>query len=165
MIALAAPAAGLVSDALSQVMSGFANRASAAAKGFDADLQSDNVGGAQSFLSALQQKLTAQGNAPAGSAVAAQFSQISNDLSTGNLAAAKADFSSLQQSISHLKHGSSAEASGSGTGDPGQALASAAAYDPRLASLQSYNPVHQAAFSGALSLSLPSGMPSLSVNS
>ena len=80
MHSLAIPTANLFSNAVEQTVSGFANRASAAIKGFESDLQAGNGPGAQSFLSALQQKVTAQGAAPENSPLATQFSQIGSDL-------------------------------------------------------------------------------------
>jgi ribosomal protein S20 len=164
MHGLAIPATNLFTNAVSQTVAGFANRASSAARNFESDLQSGDIAGAQSFLTALQQKLGAQGSTPAGSAVSAQIKQVSNDLQSGNLTAAQTDFSNLQLSISQLKHRPGLPASGnrSGAQAPGSAGTTTSS---ALADLQSYNPLQQNAFSGALNLSLPASVPSLSVNS
>jgi len=158
MHALAIPAASLFSHAVEQTVSGFANRASAAIKGFESDLQAGNGPGAQSFLSALQQKVTAQGAAPENSPLATQFSQVSSDLQAGNLLAARADFSTLTTSLAQLKHRAAQPSAGASPTDPATMN-----HDPAISgipALQSLSP-----YDSALSLTLPSATPSLSVSS
>jgi len=162
MHALAMPATNLFSSAVEQAVSGFASRASAAIKGFESDVQAGNGAGAQSFLSALQQKVTAQG-APASGTVSAQFSQVSNDLQAGNLLAAQADFSTLATSLSQLKHRSAQPSASANNSQPSTPNSGDGNSD--LPTLQSLSGLQQSAYDSALSLSLPSAVPSLSINS
>jgi len=151
---------------VSQAVNSLANRVSSAAGNFESDLQSGNIAGAQSFLTALEQKLAAPGSKIPGSPIASQLSQISSDLKSGDLNAAQTDFSSLRTGLSHLRTGSGWPASGSTPTPAGTSSASSdLAPDPSLAALLSYNSLQQNAFNGALNLSMPATFPSLSVNS
>jgi len=158
------PSISPLANVAAQAVNALASRASTTATNSGSELQSGNVAGAQSFLTALQQKLGAQG-ATAGDAISAQMTQLSNDLKTGDLSAAQNDLSSLRVGVFHLKGmGWPASGNGSATGgpasDPSGAIAPAS-----LAALASYNGLEQSAFNGALNLSLPEAVPSLSVNS
>ncbi len=154
MFAAGLPTSNLLTSALSQTVAGFAGHASAALKGFDSDLDSGNLSGAQSFLSALQQKVNARGQAPAGGAISGEFAQVNQDLQSGDLVSAHADFASLKSSLAHLNQPGSSTAPPS-SADPGSSLAS----------LQSLNLLQQSAYNSALHLTLPTSMPSLSVSS
>ncbi len=156
MLAAALPTSNFLASALSQTVAGFAGHASAALKGFDADLDSGDVSGAQTFLSALQQKVNARGEAPAGGAISGQFAQVNQDLQSGDLVTARADFSNLRSSLGHLhppERGALAE------------TPSSAAPSSSLATLQSLNLLQQSAYNSALHLTLPPSSPSLSVSS
>lgn len=154
MFAAGLPTSNLLTSTLSQTVAGLAGHATAALKGFDADLDSGNVSGAQSFLSALQQKVNARGQAPAGGAISGEFAQVNQDLQSGDLVSARADFASLRSSLAHLNQ-------------PGSSTAQSSSADPSssLASLQSLNLLQQSAYNSALHLTLPTSMPSLSVSS
>lgn len=134
-----------LSGAASQILSGAASRATTTAKGFESDLDSGNIAGAQSFLSTLQQKLSQTGSS---SAVSSGIAQVGSDLKSGNTAAAKLDFSNLRQSLEQL----------------GQTQNSTGAGDASSASLAAMNALQQSAYSAAINLSMPSGASSLSVN-
>lgn len=157
------PTSNLFTQAVSQIANGFASRASSQVKSFESDLQSGDMNGAQSFLTALRQKLGTTVSTPAGAATSAQITQVSNDLTAGNLTAAQTDFSSLQLSLSQAKHRPSQ------TSGPAQASglpqATPASSQSALAALQSPEILQQSAFNSALSLSMPPSLPSLSVNS
>jgi|SRR5580698_5095206 len=140
--------ANVFTSAASQLLTGAASRASSAVKNFTSDLSTAHAGSPQSFLSTLQQKITVAGQNNASSPLAQQLTQLSSDLKSGNLAAAKTDYSQLQQSLSTLKDQST-------TGVGAASSAAMAAYS----ALQ-----QQSAYSSALNLSTPSSMPSLSVN-
>lgn len=155
MFAAGLPTSNLLTSALSQTVAGLAGHASAALKGFDADLDSGNVSGAQSFLSALQQKVNARGQAPAGGAISGEFAQVNQDLQSGDLVSARADFASLKSSLAHLNQPGSSTAAPLSSADPTSSLAS----------LQSLNLLQQSAYNSALHLTLPTSMPSLSVSS
>jgi hypothetical protein len=135
-----------LSDAASQILSGAASRASSTVKGFESDLDSGNIAGAQSFLSTLQQKLSPTG---ADSAVSAGIAQVGNDLKSGNLAAAKLDFTNLQQSIAQSKQTQNTASAGDAAG---------------AASLAALNALRQGAYSAAINLSMPASTSSLSVS-
>jgi hypothetical protein len=158
MAGLSLPVSNFLPSAMSQTLAGFAGRASTALKSFDSDLDSGNVSGAQSFLSTLQQKVNAQGGAPAGSSLATQFSQVSSDLASGNLSAAKSDFASLQSGLAQLRKGAQSLGTGSQVG-------SSANTGSEQSALQSLNLMQQSAYNTALNLTLPSAAPSLSVSS
>ncbi|MFP5228803.1 MAG: hypothetical protein ACLGXA_14375 [Acidobacteriota bacterium] len=159
MFAAGLAASNLLTSTLSQTVAGFAGRASSTIKGFDSDLDSGNLSGAQSFLSALQQKATAQGAAPAGSAISTQFAQVGQDLQAGNAAAARSDFSTLTSSLAHLHHAGKA-------GSSNLVPASTASTDPSSpAALQSLNLLQQSAYNSALQATLPPNLPSFSVSS
>ncbi len=152
------------SNLVSQAVTSLANRASSAVGNFESQLQSGNIAGAQSFLTALEQKLAAPGSTGATSPIAAQITQISNDLKSGDVNSAETDFSSLRVSLSHLKGGSGWPAANGG-GFASASGISGLSTDPSLAALQPYSSLEQSAFNSALNLSLPTSLPSLSVNS
>jgi urease accessory protein UreF len=145
-----------LANAATKAISGFATRASNAAKGFESDIDSGNIAGAQSFLSTLQQQLSASNTGTTGSAISKQIDQVSSDLSSGNLNSAQTDFTNLSQMMSKMKLQSGS--SSSSTANQSQTSNSS------LAALQSYDPFQQAAFSSAVNLSMPGASPSLSVN-
>lgn len=151
----------LFTSAVSQAVSGIAGRALTAAKSFESDLQSGDIAGAQAFLSTLQQKLGSQGATATGSTLASQIRQVSNDLTAGNLTAAESDFTSLKLGLSHLGR----QGSGAGSGQPQSTGAAGNAQNAALSALQSYSPLQQSAYNSALNLSLPAGLPTLSVSS
>jgi hypothetical protein len=163
MHGLGIPSIGPLSSVASQAITSLANRASTAATNFETDLQSGNIAGAQSFLGALQQKLSSQSTGAAGSAISAQITKVSNDLKSGDLSAAQTDFASLRLNFPHQQRGANWPASGNGAAPA--SCASGAAADPTQAALQSYNVMQQMAFNSALNLSLPEAAPSLSINS
>jgi hypothetical protein len=140
--------ANVFTSAASQVLTGAASRAFSAVKNFTSGLDSGDAGTPQSFLSTLQQKISVAGQNNASNPLSQQFTQLNSDLKSGNLAAAKTDYSQLQQSLSALKDQST-------TGAGGASSAAMAAYS----ALQ-----QQSAYSSALNLSMPSSMPSLSVS-
>jgi hypothetical protein len=141
-----------------------ASRGSAGVKSFESDLDSGNIAGAQSFLSALQQKLPVGNSGGTASAVSSQITQVSNDLKSGNLTAARSDFSQLKLTLAQHKPGSAAPASNSGSSATQTSAASGNALDSSLAALASYNALQQGAFTGAVNLSMPASIPSLSIN-
>jgi hypothetical protein len=146
--------------ALSQTLTGSAARVSGGgAKGFESDLASGNIAGAQSFLSTLQQKLSTDGSGGTGTAISAQLKQVSTDLSSGNVSAAQSDFQQLKSGISQL-HAQAVPGSQYGAGDLNQALAATGVTTSSLASYA----LQQGAFTGALNLSSPSTNPSFSIN-
>ncbi|HTV16361.1 MAG TPA: hypothetical protein VME68_16705 [Acidobacteriaceae bacterium] len=154
---LSLPSAGSLSNLASQAITGFASRAATAAKNFESDLQSGNIAGAQSFLSALEQKLS-PGNT--GSSLSSQFSQVSSDLAAGNLSGAQSDFSQLEQMISGVKPGtvsllSSSSASAAGGSSP---------TNPQSTLADSGYLLQQNAYNSALNLSLPMNVPTFSAN-
>jgi hypothetical protein len=151
----------LLASTVTQGLTGAANRASSSAKSFESDLNAGNISGAQSFLSALQQELST-GNT--GSAVSAQFAQVGNDLKSGDLTAARTDFSHLKLTISAQAHASAAQASASGNDLARTSTPSNDVLNPQLAAFASYNALQRSAFSGAVDLSSPASIPSFSVN-
>jgi hypothetical protein len=163
MHGLGIPAISPLTTAATQAVTSLAKRASTAATNFESDLQSGNVGGAQSFLATLQTKLGAQSSTAPGSAISSQITQVSNDLKIGDLSAAQNDFATLRVGLSTLKKATTqpiaTNGSGSATGTSG------ATSNSPLAALQSYNALEQSAYNSALSLALPQAAPTLSVNS
>lgn len=157
----AIPSINSATNLVSQTLSGFANRASTAAQNFESDLQSGNITGAQSFLSALQQKLSVGSTGAPGTGLSPQFAQVSQDLTTGDLAGADSDFSQLEAVFSQLKHGAQAPTSGPRLDNN---IASRMTGDPSLEGLSGNYLLQQSAYNNALNLSVPSSVPSLSVN-
>jgi hypothetical protein len=145
--------ANVLTSAASQVLTGAANRASSAVKNLASDLGSSSASGPQSFLSTLQQKLSPGSPSAAGSVLSAQIGQLSNDLKSGNVTAAKADYTQLQKVVSQLK---AAQTSTTGS--------QAGGGDDSSASLAAMNLLQQSAYSSALNLSMPASIPSLSVS-
>ena len=160
MFAAGLASSSLVTSALSQTVAGFAGRASAELKGFDADLDSGNLSGAQSFLSALQQKASAQGAAPAGSSISSEFAQVRQDLHGNDLIAARSDFATLKSDLAQMHRAGQTPGAASGQTSAGSSDSSSP-----LSALQSLNLMQQSAYNSALHLTLPSSVPSLSVNS
>lgn len=157
---LALPSINPIANAVSQVMTSFASRASTAAQNFESDLQAGNVSGAQSFLSALQQKLSAGNTGSATTGLSSQFAQVQSDLTTGNLAGAESDFSSLEQAMSQLKHGTGPQSAGTAW-PPQNNLAGAKTTAPWMD--PSYL-LQQSAYNSALNLSMPASLPGFSAN-
>ncbi len=147
--------ANIFTSAASQALSGLASRAPSGAKSFEADLDSGNIAGAQSFLSALQQKLSLGASGGTGTGTSAQIAQVSNDLTSGNLTAARADFSHLQSTLAQQHHAPGASGANNG---------SSASSEGSLAALASYNALQQGAFNSAVNLSMPGNSPSFSIN-
>jgi hypothetical protein len=144
-------------NAVSQALSSPASRATSGEKSFESDLVSGNISGAQSFLSTLQTKLSLGSSGAAGSAISAQIAKVGNDLKLGNLTAAQADFSHLKLAVSN--------SAGLAASNLNQSIdAAGSASDSSLAALASYNSLQQSAFAGAVNLSMPGNVPSLSVN-
>lgn len=135
--------------AASQAATGLTGRASGPSS-FESDLASGNVAGAQSFLSALQTKLSAGKPGAAGSAISSQIAQVSGDLSANNLTTARKDFSRLKQILGQQKQVLAQQ-----NQEPSASSLSA---------LSSYNALQQGAFSSAVNLSMPGSTPSLSIN-
>jgi hypothetical protein len=159
---LAFPSIPSATNLVSQTLTGFANRASTAAKNFESDLQSGNIAGAQSFLSALEQKLSA-GNA--GNGLAPQFAQVSDDLKTGDLAGAQSDFSQLELTLSQRKQGATGPTPASGTQlQNNVAPAQGMSGDPSLTALAPNYLLQQSAYNSALNLSVPASLPGFSAN-
>ena len=158
----------VLTNIASQAFSGAASRASSPAQSFESDLASGNTAAAQSFLSALQTKLSVENSGVSGGAISSQIGQVSSDLKSGDLTAAQADFSQLKQVIAQQKNGLIPPVSNRGIGLTDNLAktitASGAASDPSLAALASYNSLRQSAFAGAVNLSLPGSAPSFSVN-
>jgi hypothetical protein len=161
MHGLSLPSGSMLTSAVSQAVQGFASRASSQLKTFTDDVQAGNVPAAQSFLSTLQQKVTAQNGFATGNALSGQFAQVNSDLQSGNLTAAQTDFANLQHSLSEAKH------SAKGTSGPSSAgtTASNSANSTIAPELYSSNALQQAAYNSALNLSMPASVPTLSVNS
>jgi hypothetical protein len=161
MHGLSLPSSGMLTSAVSQAVQGFANRASSQLKTFTDDVEAGNVPAAQSFLSTLQQKVTAQNGFATGNALSGQFAQVSSDLQSGNLTAAQSDFANLQLSLSHAKQ-STKGATGSGSAGTAGSNFGNSTIAPEL---YSSNALQQAAYNSALNLSMPASPPSLSVSS
>jgi hypothetical protein len=161
MHGLSLPPASMLTGAVSQAVQGFANRASSQLKTFTDDVEAGNVPAAQSFLSTLQQKVTAQNGFATGNALSGQFAQVNNDLQSGNLTAAQSDFVSLQQSLSQAKQSAKGSAGAHSTG----ATVSNSANPTIAPELYSSNALQQAAYNSALNLSMPASVPALSVSS
>jgi hypothetical protein len=147
--------ANIFTAAASQALSGLASRATSGPKTFEADLDSGNIAGAQSFLSTLQQKLSLGAVGGTGTAISAQIAQVSNDLTAGNLTAARSDYSHVQSALAQQHH---AQASSNSTTQAASAAGSS------LAALASYNASQEGAFNSAVNLSMPGNSPSLSIN-
>lgn len=145
--------ANVLTSAASQLLTGAASRASSAVKNLASDLGSSSTSGTQPFLSTLQQQLSPGSTTAAGSALSAQITQVYNDLKSGNLTGAKADYSQLQKIVSQLK---AAQTSTTGS--------QASGGDDSSASLAAMNLLQQSAYSSALNLSMPASIPSLSVS-
>lgn len=158
-------AANPLTNVVSQAVTGIANRASSAVKGFESDLQSGNLSGAPSFLSALQQGLTTQGPNSAEARISSQISQVSSDLQSGNLTAAQADFSNLQLTLAQTRHTPNNPSNPRTAVTTPAPVSSSSSANASLAALESYNSLDQNAFNTALNLSLPASVPSLSINS
>ena len=158
--------ANVLTSTVSQALAGFTNRAQSAsgANSFESDLSSGNISGAQSFLSALQQKLSLEGSGAAGTAISTQITQLSNDLKSGNLTAAQTDFSSLKQTLAYQKHAAAGAASSSNSSAAQGSASSASASASEMAALAGYNALQQGAYAGAINLSMPANIPSLSVD-
>jgi hypothetical protein len=146
--------ANVFTSAASQALSGLASRAPSGPNTFESDLNSGNFAGAQSFLSTLQQKLSLGSAGGTGTAVSAQIAQVSNDLTAGNLTAARTDYSHLKSALAQQHHGQTS----------GSTAQTASAAGSSLASLASYNALQQGAFNSAVNLTMPGNSPSLSVN-
>lgn len=117
--------------------------------------------GAQSVFGALQQGLTAAGvNSSVGSApLTGQLSQIGQDLTSGNLPAAQADFSAfkltLAQDATQLLHHSTSGLASSGsstssTGASGNSSTAGTGSNPLAAAMLAYSSLQQSALNGAL---------------
>jgi hypothetical protein len=159
------PSISPMSDVLSQTLTSFAGRASTTAKNFESDLQSGNIAGAQSFLSALQQKMTSGSTGTAGNDLALQFGKIRNELTTGDLAGAQSDFSGLEQVLSQLKHGSAGQTTAPGTGVQTSAGGTQGVMGaPAQLPFDSSYLLQQSAYNNALNLSVPASIPSFSAN-
>src|SRR5580698_518237 len=123
---------------------------------------------AQSFASGLQQAQSS-GN-PASSSVSSSFNQLRSDLQSGNLTAAQNDLTALGHSLPIKRFtGSPVPLTGpAGTAGSSSNVATngatSSSTDPVLAALQNANVMQQAAYSTALSLSMPSSSPSISLN-
>lgn len=155
----------IIPNVAAQAVSGLINRASSGAKGFESDLDSGNLTGAQSFLTALQQKLSTGNAGGSGSALSAEIAQVKNDLDSGDLIAAHADFATLKMALVQRQHQSAHTASNCGnqplTG-PTQNQIGLAQGSP--AALVLSNTLMQKAFASAVNLSVPSSVPSLSIS-
>jgi hypothetical protein len=140
--------ANVFTSAASQALTQAASTAASTVKNFASNLDSSNIGTPQSFLSTLQQKISVAGQNSGSTSLSQQVAQLNGDLKSGNLSAAKTDYSQLEQSLSALKDQST-------TGAGAASSAAMAAYS----ALQ-----QQSAYSSALNLSMPASMPSLSVS-
>jgi hypothetical protein len=140
--------ANVFTSAASQALTQAASTAASTVKNFASNLDSSNIGTPQSFLSTLQQKISVAGQNSGSTSLSQQVAKLNGDLKSGNLSAAKTDYSQLEQSLSALKDQST-------TGAGAASSAAMAAYS----ALQ-----QQSAYSSALNLSMPASMPSLSVS-
>jgi hypothetical protein len=144
----------LASSLFSDVGSEFAQKSPSAA-----NLKS----GAQQTFSAVQQQLSAPGSIASGTSFPAQLTQLGQDLKSGNLAAAQADFSALriafpQSPSSQLRHhqaGRASSESGSSSASPsGMFTQSSADSDAMTAAMQAYSSLQQNPIDSALGSSL-----------
>ena len=119
--------------------------------------------GSTSFLAALQQRLPAQisGSASTSSAASAALTQLGEDLESGNLPSAQADFASLESIWSHghnsaLSHGSRNTGAGSsaGTGSQSATPAGNIFKTNAQAAWQAYNSLQQNPLAAELGESL-----------
>jgi hypothetical protein len=120
---------------------------------------SGSATGAQSIFGALQQKLSAQSSASGSSgasSVPAQMTQLGNDLASGNLTAAQADYNDLKLQFSsggvsplhrHVA-GQAGNENAATAGAPGQQT------NPWTAAMQAYSSLQQNPLNGALNGSL-----------
>lgn len=146
----------IIPNAAIQTVSSLVNRASSGVKGFESDLDSGNLTGAQSFLSTLEQKLSLGGANGASSAFSSQIAQVSNDLQSGDLIAAHADFATLKMALAQRQN----ETSNSGNSAQNQT----ASAQGSLAALALSSTLQQNAFAGAVNLSAPGNVPSFSIS-
>jgi len=131
--------------------------------------------GAQSVFGALQQTLLASGSnsSAGGTSPTGQLSQIGQDLESGNLPAAQADFTAfkttLAQDLTQVLHHSPAKPVSSA----GKSLASdasgesslfGAGSNPLTAALLAYGSIQQGAVSGALNASMLPTAGTFSIN-
>jgi len=152
-------ASGLFSNALSQ-----AGQQSSSA----ANLKT----GAQSVFASLKQKLLEPGSNSntVGTSVTAQLSQVAQDLSSGNLPAAQADFSAFKatlaqhvgQLLQHSPAGSAPSAGSSSSSGASNSLAAGA--DPLAAAMLAYGSLQQGAINGALNASALPATGTFSIN-
>jgi hypothetical protein len=88
-------ASSLFSNPLSQVA-----QQSPGASGLGSASKPGNAKGAQSFFADLQQKMSApSANSAAPTSLSGQMTQLGNDLKSGDIGSAQADFSNLKNSL------------------------------------------------------------------
>jgi hypothetical protein len=145
-------ASGLFANAVSQVAQKLPSAAS---------LTTD----AQSVFGALKQGLLASGSnsSSGGTSVTGQLSQIGQDLKSGDLPAAQADFTAFKTTLAQyraqmLLHSPTGQASsggnGSSTGASSQSSLLGAGSDPLAAAMLAYGALQQGQTGGALNASV-----------
>jgi hypothetical protein len=131
--------------------------------------------GAQSVFGTLQQNLLGSGSSSsaAGTSVTAQLSQVGQDLSSGNLPAAQADFSAFKvtlaqhvgQLLNHSQSGSAPSAgSSSSSGASSESSLLGSGNDPLAAAMLAYGSLQQGAINGALNASVSPTASTFSIN-
>lgn len=119
--------------------------------------------GAQSTFSAVHRQLSSQGSTSGATSLSAQMTQLGQDLKSGNLPAAQADFSAIktalaQDSSLHLRHRTagplSSDSSSSSAGSAGVFGQSGAGSDPLAAAMQAYSSLQQNPINSAFGSSL-----------
>jgi hypothetical protein len=120
--------------------------------------------GSQSVFGALQQKLLESGSnsSAGGTSPTGQLAQIGQDLASGNLPAAQADFTAFKTTLAQdltqaLHHSPAKPVSSAGnnlaSGASGEASLFGAGSDPLAAAMLAYGSLQQGSLSGALSAS------------
>jgi hypothetical protein len=118
----------------------------------------------KSAFGTLQQGLLASSSnsSSSGTSVTGQLSQVGEDLESGNLTAAQADFSTLKTTLAQywtqMLHSSTGQASsgsnGSSSSSSGQSSLSSASSDPLAGAMLAYGSLQQSQTGGALNASM-----------
>ena len=138
-------------------------------------LSPNQASGAQSAFSALQQKLSNSGSTPTSgvTSLPAQLAQVGQDLKSGNLSSAQADFSAFKMTLAqsqtellHRLHPGSASSgeSGSQPGLPGITSQAGAGSDPLTEAMLAYSSLQQNPTISGLSTSLSTPASTFSIN-
>jgi hypothetical protein len=121
--------------------------------------------GAQSVFGSLQQRLlgSTSNSSAGGTSITGQLSQIGQDLESGNLPAAQADFTAFKISLSQHRTQTS-QTSQTGSVSSGGSGSSTGASDPLAAAMLAYGSLQQGAIGGALNASILPTASTFSVN-